>query len=311
MYYDDDIIVYTDHTYAPRQLHVTEERVTPANPNASVDWEGSRFHESHVEYVLTPWVDADAVFRARAAVGGDITPATLTIDPTTATVQTMITPGTTAFSVTNGSLVAELTDKLEGPLSPGSGPVVGASLRKSLLLGAHVQAKAGACDLPLTSTAPVTFEVNEARVFVPGFEMGFIDELLAFSNSYRGGMFKSDLARIGSPAVGGATEQLSSYIEREVRPLTKALATLTHAELLTKFDAAWAAYRSFASIVLTETRSTADVDHFVVQGEDGLWRTNGIASSGMLLLGTADAVRTNLEGSRRDTTNGWTTRPLE
>jgi hypothetical protein len=310
-YEDDAIVVYADHTYAAKLLHVTDMRITPANPNGTSDWEGSRFYESHVEYDLTPRVDDATLARARAAVGADLTPATIAIDASSASTQTLVTPGSSSFMTTNGVLVAELTDHFAGPSSMDSGPIIGASLRKSLLLGARAKAKAGACDLALTSAAPVTFDIGEAKVLVPSFEMSTIEGFLAFSNTYRAGHLQAPLARIASPAVDAATRDFSDVIERDVRPLTTSLATLSHEELVTKLEAAWQAMRAYAHVVLAETHASVDEGDFVTKGADGLWSLASMNGDAYELLSVADAVKTDLEGSIRDTNGGWTTRPLE
>jgi hypothetical protein len=141
--------------------------------------------------------------------------------------------------------------------------------------------------------------------------MSTIESFLALSNTYRAGHLRAALTRIASPAVDAAIRDFSDYIEREVRPLTKSLATLPHDELVTKLQAAWQAMRAYAHVVLAETHSSVDEDHFLTKRDDGTWSLGAVDGNAFELLSTADVIKTDLDGSVRDTNGGWTTRPLE
>jgi hypothetical protein len=80
---------------------------------------------------------------------------------------------------------------------------------------------------------------------------------------------------------------------------------------VTNLEAAWQAMRAYAHVVLAGTHASVNEDDFVTKGDDGLWDLASMNGNAFELLSIADAVKTDLAGSSRDTNRGWTTRPLE
>jgi hypothetical protein len=298
-YESASLVVYetAGHTllYAPKNLHVAELRIKPAVPYEGGDWLASPFARSRLSYTLAARIAPDALGSAMHAVGvSTLAAEPLTIDASSATLTLGITPWKIAYDKGSGgaSFVANITD---GAANDGSsGPVVGASLRESLVAAATARATGPCGEIMLAAAHPVDFDVAKALVHVPERETTTMEAFVAFSNSV-GGILRADLAKYPSAAAKAAAAH--DAIEREIRPaLVGYESTIDLPDLKGRASRAWAAYADFAQSVLDATGAKVTLDQALVRGNDG---TTDLAPSlpgdAIVLLFGSGALRDDVD----------------
>lgn len=306
-YEDRDLVVFRGEpapVYVPKTLHVVEMRITPAIANSSGDWIGSPFYTSRIDYVLGARADDAAITRASAKLGAALAPAKVAFDATTASVTTGIAAGTSRYSTPDdkSTFVAELVDEWpdgSGPRS-GSGPLLGASLHRGLLVTAKARARiscgGGTATVDLAAAPPVAFDVAKARTHVPDRELDVIGDFMAIANTIRVGHYRSTLVHVGSADLAAKMTAFADLVDREVRPAAKDYeVTMTLDQLKVHVATAWSGYLALASEILATTKARHTVDDMFVKTANGWDLALDLPSDAQVLLAFAGVFRVHVE----------------
>ncbi|MBX3227033.1 MAG: hypothetical protein KIT84_41300 [Labilithrix sp.] len=316
MFEDEDMVLFRtpegERLIASKRLHVVDVRMTPSQRTASA-LEGTRFWDSHVEYVLAPRVTEESLMKIGNMLGEQFPAAPITINTSTGAVDTTMRPASTRFSAEGENVVADLVDPTDG-----ASPVMNAAYRRSFLRSARVNATAacGGGQIPITletgAGAP-TFEATKAKLFQAGNDLRALDQFLATANAIKSGdRYRDNLTKVG-PEVASKMTAFAELVDREIRPFANVYgASAGRAELQGKVNAAWASYLDLAGTVLRATNSTVGVEALFVRNGDGSYGMNeetpALANE---LLPGANTFRFTVEGALAERGDLWAERALQ
>jgi hypothetical protein len=300
--------------YAPKTLHITEVRVTPPNANQTADWAGSRFTAGHIRYTIAAKSRPESVARLSQLVGPGTPAATVTLDANTAAVDTAILPVATNKSANaDGSTNVELVDTP----STGATALSAAALRRALVTGAHASATiaCGPNSIPiaLSTTGGVIFDTDVAKVLSPANDLSALDTFLATASSIRSNAFKDPLSQVNNPDLDAKMAAFADVVDREIKPVIQAYGgTMSRAEVKTRVQNAWNAYRDLSAAVLAATKDASDLDHLQSKNADGSYSfASGTSTLATQLLPSANELRSDVDKMMADGGDGWTIKHLE
>lgn len=300
--------------YAPKQLHIVDVRITNPNPNQSGAWNGTRFAAGHIQYTLAPKARPEALAKLGQLVGPGTPAAKVTLDASTASVDTAIRPADATTSANDdGTANVELNDQP----SAGKTAFLDASLRKQLVIGAKSNAviTCGQNSIPitLTTTGNVPFDVDVAKVLAPSSDLAAIDTFLTTASTIRGDQLKDPLAQVNNADLTAKMTAFADTVDREIKPVTQSYGgSMSRAEMKTHLENAYNAYRDLSSMVLSVTKDANTVDNLQRRNADGSYsfadNTSTIVTE---LLPSANAMRTNVEKALADAGDGWVLKDLQ
>jgi len=301
--------------YAAKQLHIVDVRVTNPNPNQSGAWNGTRFAAGHIQYTLAPRVRPEALARLGQLVGPGTPAAKVTLDASTATVDTAIRPADATTSANDdGTANVELNDQP----STGKTAFLDASLRKQLVIGAKSNAviTCGQNSIPITLTTAgnVPFDVDVAKVLQPSNDLAAIDTFLNTAGTIRSDALKDPLAQVNDADLTAKMTAFADTVDREIKPVTQAYGgTMSRAEMKAHLQTAYNAYRDLSSMVLSVTKdANQNVDALQRKNADGSYsfadNTSPIVAE---LLPSANSMRANVEKALADSGDGWVLKSLQ
>lgn len=314
MHEDSEVVVLRAQDgkmmYAGKQLHVIDVRISNAIPNQP---RGSRFASGHIQYTIAPRVRPDALRRLGQLVGPGTPMAAMTIDAATARVSTAILPvSTTSSANADGSANVELSDAPSGT----STPLLDAALRKQLVTGAKANAtiSCGTNAIPIAlDTTNVIFDTTQAKVLEAAKDLDALGTFLDTASSIRADAFKAPLAELGDAELGAKMLAFADVVDRELQPVLQGYGgTMSRAEVKTRLEAAYAAYRDLSATVLSAAKDTNSVDGLQRRNADGSYSfaddTSAIVTE---LLPSANALRGNVEKALADGGDGWVLKNLQ
>jgi hypothetical protein len=315
---DNEVVVLRSQDgkmmYAPKQLHVIDVRITNPNPNQNAAWTGSRFASGHIQYTIAAKARPEALAKLGQLVGPGTPAAKVTLDPTTASVDTAIRPvNATASANDDGSANVELDDQP----STGKTAFLDASLRKQLVIGAKANATitCGNNQIPisLNTTGSVAFDVNVAKVLDPSDDLAAIDTFLGTASQIRNNAYKDPLAQVNNADLTAKMNAFADVVDREIKPVTTQYGgSMSRSEMETHLQNAYDAYRDLSAMVLSVTKDANTVDNLQQRNSDGSYSfANNTSTIVTELLPSANAMRANVEKSLADGGDGWVLKDLQ
>lgn len=315
MYDDEDMVMFRtsegERLVAPKRLHIVDVRMTQGQ-RPSDELKGTRFWNSHLEYVFAPKISEESLMKIGNMIGETMPEAPLTITADTASVQTSTMATSARFTTEGANLVADLSDATDG-----ASPILNGAIRKSFLKSATVKANAacggGSLAITMVTDATPAFDVAKAKVFQPKTDVSALNQFLVTANAIRrGDRYRDPLTKVG-PEVAAKLTEFADLVDRDIRPLANTYGNGAGREdLQAKMQTAWAAYLDVAQTVLVATNASVGVDTMFVRNNDGSYRmnTDTPALANELLPG-ADTFRGQVETVLAERGSVWAERALQ